>query len=297
MSQNVKFYFGTQAKFDALLEKNELALYFIQDTQRLYKGSSLIATGSEATSMSSGLMSAADKIKLDELVAGAGLKNLTPVDGTIVVSDNIDGVQSIGVAISTQEGNALVAVDDGLFVSVQGQMSMPEYTIEKQEAAEDGFSASYKLKMTVEGVSSYVGDTINIGRDMVLQSAILRTATEADVPYIGAVVGDPYIDMAFNDAEQNHIYVPVKGLVDTYTAGTGIEIVDNKISVKIAKDSHGLVSVDGTMTMLLATAERDGAMSKEDKAFLDSIATTYATVEQLNALEDSLTESFTWGEM
>lgn len=274
-TQNVKFYFGTQAKFDALSEKNSLALYFIEDTQRLYKGSVLIATGANATSMASGLMSSADKIKLDELLAGGGLSNLTPVNGTIVISDAADGGKSIGVAISAQEGNALVVAKDGLFVPSVEQQSIPEYAIEKQEVAEDGFATSYKLKKTVDGEITYVGDTINIAKDMVLQGATLEIVTVADAPYAGAVVGDPYIDMAFNDAAQSHIYIPVKDLVDTYTAGDGIEIVDGKISVKIAADSHGLVAVDGSMAMLLATAEQDGAMSKEDKVFIDSIPDVY----------------------
>lgn len=314
---NVKFYFGTQAKYDALVEKNSLALYFIEDTQRLYKGSVLIATGANATSMASGLMSAEDKIKLDGLVSGGGLSNLTPVDGTIVVSDTADGGKSIGVAISSKDGNALVAVTDGLFVPAITQASIPEYTIEKQEMAEDGFATSYKLKKIVDGESTYVGDTINIAKSMVLQGATLKTVTETDVPYVGAVIGDPYIDMAFNDAAQSHVYIPVKGLVDAYTAGDCIEIVDNKVSVKIAEDAHGLVAVNGSMAMLLATAEQDGAMSKEDKAFIDSIPTTYATIAGINdivhsyieqhtitekvaTLEETVAameESYTWGEM
>lgn len=280
-TQNVKFYFGTQAKYDALAEKNSLALYFIEDTQRLYKGSVLLATGKEASDMASGLMSAEDKIKLDELVAGGGLSGLTPVDGTIVISDKADGGKSIGVSISTKDGNALVAVSDGLFVPTAQKVSVPEYTIEKQEVAEDGYATSYKLKKTVDGESTYVGDTINIAKDMVLQSATLEIVKEANVPYDGAVVGDPYIDMAFNDAAESHIYIPVKGLVDTYTAGEGIEIIDGKISVKIATESHGLVAVDGSMAMLLATAEQDGAMSKKDKAFIDAIPSTYSTIDRV----------------
>lgn len=296
---NVKFYFGSQSKYDALAEKDSLALYFIEDTQRLYKGDVLMATGADATSMASGLMSAEDKIKLDALVVGTGL-NLVPVDRTIVIADTEDGSKSIGVAISAQEGNALVAVDDGLFVAGMGEIIIPEYALEKQATAEEGYVSSYKLKKTVGEEVTYVGDAINIGKDMVLEGATLETVVEADVPYVGAVVGDPYIDMAFNDANASHIYVPVKDLVDAYTAGNGIEIVDNAISVKIAAESHGLVAVDGALSINLATAESDGAMSKEDKALLNSIPSTYATITQFNDLQNALAsmeESYTWGEL
>ena len=291
---NVKFYFGTQAKYDALVEKNNLALYFIEDTQRLYKGSFLIASGANATSMASGLMSAEDKIKLDDLLAGGGLSNLKPVDGTIVIADNSEGGKTIGVAISTQEGNALVAVQDGLFVPTIEQVSIPEYSIEKQNVAEDGFAASYKLKKTIDGESVYVGDTINIAKDLVLKSATLETVVETDVPYDGAVIGDPYICMVFNDESASNLYIPVSGLVDKFSAGIGISIENNVISVKIAEDSHGLVAVDGFMSMVLATKDNDGAMSKEDKAKLDSIS------EEVDAIKESISnveEAYVWGEI
>ncbi len=210
--------------------------------------------------------------RIEEVASGGDLSTLTPVDGTIKIADTADGGKSIGVAIASIGGNALQAVDGGLFVPT---VIVPEYTIEKQTTAEDGFAASYKLKKTVGEEVSYVGDTINIAKDMVLQSAALETVTEAGIPYVGAVVGDPYIKMTFNDANASHLYIPVKGLVDTYTAGGGIEIVDNKISVKFAANTHGLVAVDGALMLNLATKDNDGAMSKEDKMALDAIPSVY----------------------
>lgn len=277
MALNVKFIsVKLQATYDALETKDSLALYWIQDTQRVYKGDKLFGVGLEATTELAGLLSPEDKAKLDALVAsGGGLSNLTPVDGTIVIADTEDGGKSIGVAISKQEGNALVAIEGGLFVQTPEAVVVPEYVIEKQPTADEGYAVSYRLKKTIGEEISYVGDTINIAKDMVLQSATLEVVTEADIPYAGAVVGDPYIKMIFNDADASNLYIPVKGLVDTYTAGDGIEIVDNKISVKLADVTHGLVAVDGTLTINLATKDSDGAMSKEDKKVLDAIPSVY----------------------
>lgn len=86
MANNVLFYFGTQAKYDALTEKQPLALYFIEDTQRLYKGSVLIATGAAATDQAAGLMSAEDKAHLDALVAG-GVSGTTSAKDVMFDSD------------------------------------------------------------------------------------------------------------------------------------------------------------------------------------------------------------------
>ena len=275
-AMNVKFYsVKLKATYLALETKDNLALYWIEETQELYKGETLFGTGAMATAQAAGLLSPEDKAKLDALVNGGGLSNLTPVDSTLTITDTEDGGKEIGVAISAQEGNTLVAVDDGLFVPSAEKVSVPEYVIEKQASAEDGYATSYKLKKIVGTEESYVGDTINIAKDMVLQSATLETVVETDVPYTGAVVGDPYIQMVFNDAAASHIYVPVKGLVDTYTAGVGVEIVDNVVSVKLAADAHGLIAVDGALALALATKESDGAMSKEDKAALDAIPSVY----------------------
>ena len=280
---NVKFFFTSDLnKYLNLATKDPMALYFVEDAatgyKALYKGENLIAVGSDATSMASGLMSAEDKIKLDALTVG-GVNGLSAVDGTISIVDTAEGGKAIGVAISAQEGNALVAVEDGLFVPRAEEVVIPEYAIEKQETASEGFAATYKLKKTLGEEVSYVGDEINIAKDLVLKSATMQAVTEENVPYEGAVIGDPYIDMEFNDEAKTHLYIPMKGLVDSYSAGDGIEIIDNKISVKIAAESHGLVAVDGALALNLVTATSDGAMSKEDKAFIDAIPTIYVARE------------------
>lgn len=71
-SKNVKFFFtDDKNKYDALVQKDSLALYFIEDTKTgykaLYKGNNLIAVGSDATSTVAGLMSVDDKKKLDTI--------------------------------------------------------------------------------------------------------------------------------------------------------------------------------------------------------------------------------------
>lgn len=280
---NVKFYsVKLKSTFNELEAKDSLALYWISETSELYKGDQLFGTGAIATKNAAGLLSAEDKEKLDKLVAESGVINLTPVDGTINIKDVSDG-KSIGVAVSTKEGNALVAVEDGLFVPVSKEVSIPEYAIEKQNTAEDGYFASYKLKKTIDGESVYVGDTINIGKDMVVNSATLEIVVEANVPYAGAEIGDPYIDMAFNDVGASHIYIPVKGLVDVYTAGDGIEIVNGKVSVKLADVTNGLSAVDGALFINLATPNSAGALSAVDKAFIDEIPNVYASKKFVEA--------------
>ena len=53
---------------------------------------------------------------IDQNLSSGSISNLVPVDGTIAITDTEDGGKAIGVAISAKEGNALTAVDGGLFV-------------------------------------------------------------------------------------------------------------------------------------------------------------------------------------
>ena len=270
-SSNVRFFFGTLAKYQALESKDPLALYFLTDEETgkvyLYKGSQLYASDALASAIADGWMSKEDKINLDNLVTNA-ITGLTPVDGSIVVTDG----NKIGVALSAEAGNILSLKSDGLYVDASGSIDVPEYSIEKQAVADEGFNVTYKLKKTVGSESSYVGDAINVAIDAVLSSAEFKTATEADVPYDGAAIGDPYIELGFNDDARTHLYVPMKGLVDTYVAGDGIKIVDNTISVNLGSTTNGLHFVDGTLNLAIATKDSAGAMSAIDKAELDKIA-------------------------
>ena len=71
-NQNVLFYKATKAKYDALVEKNPLAIYFVEDIPAIYVGDVLFSVGSEVTSTFAGLMSPEDKIKLDKFIESGG---------------------------------------------------------------------------------------------------------------------------------------------------------------------------------------------------------------------------------
>lgn len=272
---NVIFKVGSLAQYKALEKHDVNTLYWLEDVQQIYKGDVLYASGALATSVVSGLMSAEDKAKLDSLKSGVA--GLTPVDKSILLVPQENGEMGIGIGLSKAEGNILELKDDGLYAaSGLSEADIPVYTVEKQATAEEGYATSYKLKKTVNGESEYVGDTINVAKDMVLQSATMEVVTEAGKPYEGAEVGDPYIDMLFNDSAQSHVYVPLKGLIDEYTAGLGIEIVDRKVSLKLHPvESRGLFVDENGLGLGLATAETAGAMSPEHVKALEAVPATY----------------------
>lgn len=95
---------------------------------------------------------------------------------------------------------------------------------------------------------------------------------------------------------------PIEGNMLTAVEG-GLFV--SSTSVKIAEESHGLVTVNGEMLINLATTTSDGAMSKEDKKVLEElkaldISNTYVTKDDIQSVEESvssLNEAFTWIEV
>lgn len=271
---NVIFKVGTWEQYNLIAEKDPNTLYWLTDRQALYKGDKLFGVGMAATQEADGLLSAADKAKLDALASGtvAGLK---PVDASVILGTSDDGT-TIGVRVSEESGNALELKEDGLFVPTAAVSGSVEFTIEEQETPTEGYAATYKLKRTVGEDVTYVGDAINIPKDAVLTGGTYKVVETADDPYVGAEVGDPYVDLVVANAEESHIYIPLKGLVDTVNAGAGITVENNTVSIKLNEsNANGLAVTEDGLGLALATATTPGAMSAEDKALLDSIPAVY----------------------
>lgn len=270
-TSKVRFFFGTLAKYEVLETKDPLALYFVTDEETgkvyLYKGSQLYASDALASAIADGWMSKEDKINLDNLTANA-ITNLQPVDSSIIISNG----NKIGVSLSAEAGNILSLKNDGLYVDTTGVSldDVPSYEIEKQAGSGDTV-AVYRLKKTVGSNSSYVGDEITIPKDLVISSGSLEIVSETDIPYNGAVIGEPYLDIVLNNADSDHIYIPVKGLVDTYNAGDGLQLVDGTFSINLGSNTNGLHFVDGSLNLALATKDTAGALSAVDKVALDKL--------------------------
>ena len=100
--------------------------------------------------------------------------------------------------------------------------------------------------------------------------------------------GDKAIGVAVAPVANNALTAVDGGLfVPTYVEGDGIQIESNKISVKLASVTHGLVAVNGALSLQLATEYSDGAMSKEDKILLAELKDSVSL----------LNEAHSWGEI
>lgn len=111
----------------------------------------------------------------------------------------------------------------------------------------ESYSTSYKI---TQGDTAFhnlteIG-TINIPKDMVISSGSLKTATQSDVTnnlYDNIKIGDKYIDLVIANSNNDHIYIPVTDLVDTYLAGDGLSISNYKFSIKKDVTSENYLNV------------------------------------------------------
>lgn len=186
------------------------ALFVLKDRDNYTNQASWVAVGGDVSADLSALTGRVDDIeeKLD-IAADSGL------DATSALKVKID---------STVEGNILQLSENGLSVVA----SQSEYSLDAVSTPADGFAAQYEFKK-----DGQVQTTINIPKDQFLKSATFHATAEE-----GVAVEAPYLkfvwDLDINDdleGIQNVTYVPVKDLVDTYTAGEFITIDGNSVSV------------------------------------------------------------------
>lgn len=120
------------------------------------------------------------------------------------------------------------------------------------------------------------------------------------VPVDGSlIIKDNTIDIGISAEPGNALTKKADGLYvgtsasGNYAAGLGLTLADGTFSVNLANDTHGLVAVNGALTINLATKDSDGAMSKEDKAFLDTlkeldVPNKYATKAEVQKIKESV---------
>ena len=158
---------------------------------------------------------------------------VTAADGSMTVTPAASGT-TIAVKLD--------ATEQGLSVSGNGLKS--NFSLVKVGSPDAGMASQYKL-VGKDG-STALGVTIDIAKDQFLKSAeFIASAAEGDhTADETVVVGDPYLKFTFQTtAADKVVYVSVKKLVDVYTAGNGINVAGNVISIKVDPNSESYLTV------------------------------------------------------
>lgn len=106
-------------------------------------------------------------------------------------------------------------------------------TVEQQSTPETGYLTTYVVKQN----GTQVGSKINIPKDYLVKSATVETCATANSPVSGYKVGDKYLDFIINTKDNSntneHLYILVNDLVDSYTADNStLQLSNNQFSVK-----------------------------------------------------------------
>lgn len=182
-----------------------------------------------------------------------------------------------GTAQATAEhlASEIATVD----AAVKALKTASEVTVEKLEAAEEGYIASYVVKQN----NTKVGATINIPKDYLVKNAELKTCTVVDTPVTGYKVGDKYMDFTINTVEgsgnESHIYINVNELFDAYTSGSE---VGDTVVVTVNNDTNKISAdiTDGTITRAKINAAFEKNITDIEATHATGSTATYKTVAE-----------------
>ena len=253
---NVRFYAGTRAQYDSLVSHNPLALYFCDDTGELFKGDICLSDGIRI------VPTRADLPECSCAADGIVYFIAETKSGFMVSPDRTEWLQTIYAPVT----DAYTIPEEEMYTTVTtvGAVRDIEAKIYKR-IEEISISGTTTSLTPVDGSLIIKDNTIDIGISAEPGNALTK---KADGLYVGTSTSG------------------------NYAAGLGLTLVDGTFSVKLAENAHGLVAVDGALAINLATKDSDGAMSKEDKAFIDELrdstsANGYVTRAELQQVQES----------
>lgn len=155
--------------------------------------------------------------------------NLFPkTKGAMVTNDNGDALGGVEAGAQVNKIEKIKVNGTELTITSKAvDITVPEYTITKASTPDTGYAATYQLFKG--GVAT--GDKINVPKDMVVSAGEMKYCETANTPVSGLAVGDPYIELTIANNDGSKIYIPVKDLVDTYTAGAGLTLSNGAFSI------------------------------------------------------------------
>lgn len=133
------------------------------------------------------------------------------------------------VAKETGKGLSTNDFTNALKTKLEGLENAPSVTIEQAATPDSGMASTYQLK--VGGVAT--GAKINVAKDKVIGTPLIKTCTTANNPLQGLKVGDKYIEFAINNSTDKQ-YLSVQELYNVYTNGLGIVFDGTQIKIDTA---------------------------------------------------------------
>ena len=198
---------------------------------------SKVGKAAEGEVAATGLYALIDEVKA---LAEGKVASVGATDKSITVGGTATA-PTVKVAISADEGNALSLAADGLKVTIP-EVTVPEYSMKKLDAATAGMSASYQL--TKDGTG--IGAVIDIPKDMMVKSGSVQTYEAGSLP-AGVTEPGTYIVLVLNDTAETKLYINVGNLIEYVTSGSA---EGDMVFINIDPQTHKVTATitDGTVT-------------------------------------------------
>jgi hypothetical protein len=309
---NVRFIRTTKIKHLNRETYDPNALYFCEDTQEIYKGQHPYTEGIKV------IPTKADLPSCPNAADGVVYFITETKSGYMMSLDRTEWLQTIYAPVT----DAYTIPESEMYTTVTTVGAVRDIEAKIYQRIEEVVSGGGLSGLTpVDGTITIV-DNADKGKSIGVAISPIEgnvlTAVEGGLfvptykPVDGAlIIKDNTIDIGISAEPGNALVKKEDGLYvgtstsGNYAAGLGLQLVDGTFSIKLAEEARGLVAVDGALSLSLATKDSDGAMSKEDKAFLDAlkdlnISTEYATKEEVQSLRESVEraeQAYIWEEM
>ena len=282
-------YYGTQQAYADLATKDPKKLYFCTDTGKIYKGAidftnSVVVTATRPESPVAGKIYIITSTETVETYANSAWQvlNYKKVESTLDGQDN--PVSTIGAASTDDEvasaKNVYLAIQEAIeeitgggtvvknvaagtatntIVVTKGDDSTSSFNVKGVVTEPTWNDSTRVLTLPVAGGTDV---TVNIGKDLVLESGRYDAATQS-------------IILVLNDPEQDEISIPVGDLIDTYVGSTDAGGID--VSVSTAASGASTISA----SLNLSSASGQGASFAADGLLVD--LSNYALTSYVDA--------------
>lgn len=197
-------------------------------------------------------------------IANGKVASIKAADKSIAVGGSATE-PTVKVAIASGEDNALSLAADGLKVVIP-EVTVPEYSMKKLDAATEGMSASYQL--TKDGAA--IGAVIDIPKDMVVKSGSVQTFAAGELP-AGVPEAGTYIVLVLANTTNDKLYIRVNDLIEYVTSGSA---ADDIVFINIDPKTHKVTAkiTDGSITE-----------TKLAKAVTDKLALASSAIQEIKA--------------
>lgn len=242
---------GTLVKLASTTASGDLAADVATLQSQVADLISKVGKAAEGEVAATGLYALIDEVKA---LAESKVASVGATDKSITVGGTATA-PTVKVAISADDGNALSLAADGLKVTIP-EVTVPEYSMKKLDAATAGMSASYQL--TKDGTG--IGAVIDIPKDMMVKSGSVQTYEAGSLP-AGVTEPGTYIVLVLNDAAETKLYINVGNLIEYVTSGSA---EGDMVFINIDPQTHKVTATitDGTVTEAKLHADVKAKLAK-----------------------------------